>query len=200
MPKGSQEAAKTHCPQGHPYDEANTRLCHGSRFCRQCDSEAHKRQRRAGGKVIVLNADRTHCPRGHEYTAENTRRSVQGGRVCRTCDRDKQVARDIANPALPMWTSARQRARKSGVPFRITPDDIVIPPCCPVLGIPIQRGAGRLRDASPSLDRIIPAEGYVVGNIAVISYRANRIKNDSTLEELERITAWVRETLGRKEA
>ena len=27
---------KTHCPQGHPYDETNTRLYRGRRYCRAC--------------------------------------------------------------------------------------------------------------------------------------------------------------------
>jgi hypothetical protein len=30
-------AAKTHCPRNHPYDEANTRTRGGSRHCRTCD-------------------------------------------------------------------------------------------------------------------------------------------------------------------
>jgi len=29
-------AAKTHCPQGHPYDEANTSWYDGRRYCRGC--------------------------------------------------------------------------------------------------------------------------------------------------------------------
>jgi hypothetical protein len=29
--------AKTHCPQGHPYDELNTRMREGRRYCRTCD-------------------------------------------------------------------------------------------------------------------------------------------------------------------
>ncbi len=28
---------KTHCPQGHAYDEANTRVYEGHRHCRACD-------------------------------------------------------------------------------------------------------------------------------------------------------------------
>lgn len=40
-------AAKTHCPQGHPYDEGNTYLSpKGSRDCRACRREAARRYRR----------------------------------------------------------------------------------------------------------------------------------------------------------
>jgi hypothetical protein len=30
------QTAKTHCPQGHPYDEENTYLWRGHRLCRAC--------------------------------------------------------------------------------------------------------------------------------------------------------------------
>lgn len=71
----------------------------------------------------------------------------------------------------------------------------MVPPCCPVLGIPLVRRKGRgVADHSPTLDRLIPAKGYVRGNVMVISMRANRIKSDATLEELERVAAWLRTT------
>ena len=196
MPKGERGAAKTHCPQGHPYDAQNTRVSNGMRFCRRCDSDKQKARRRAGGRVVVPHAERTHCPAGHEYTEVNTRISA-GSRFCRTCDREKHVAEDIARPEVPMWEKARQRATRVGVPFEIEPEDVVIPPCCPVLGIALVRNTGIRgpQDASPSLDRLRPSEGYVRGNIAVISNRANRIKTNATLEELERVTAWLRAVL-----
>ncbi len=43
-----------------------------------------------------------------------------------------------------------------------------------------------------SLDRIDNSKGYIPGNVAVISWRANLIKNSSTLEELEAVVAWLR--------
>lgn len=37
---------KTHCPQGHPYDEANTiRHSNGGRNCRACSRASQKRWR-----------------------------------------------------------------------------------------------------------------------------------------------------------
>ncbi len=102
----------------------------------------------------------------------------------------------VAHPEKVLWDSARQRARKEAIPFEIKPEDIFIPPCCPVLGIPLQRRVGRGGgDASPSLDRIVPEKGYVLGNIAVISNKANRIKSNATSEELDRVAMWLRTTL-----
>ncbi len=40
---GRHNAVKTHCPYGHPYDDANTQHYKGGRSCRQC-----KRDRYAG--------------------------------------------------------------------------------------------------------------------------------------------------------
>jgi len=41
-----QNRLKTHCPQGHPYDEANTQLTpHGGRACRACNRAAQQRFR-----------------------------------------------------------------------------------------------------------------------------------------------------------
>jgi len=34
-------AAKTHCPQGHPYDEKNTLVWMGERLCKACRRERY---------------------------------------------------------------------------------------------------------------------------------------------------------------
>ena len=57
-----------------------------------------------------------------------------------------------------------------------------IPDVCPVLGIPLDqdpKGKGERSDNSPSLDKFIPSLGYVKGNIHIISWRANHLKNDA---------------------
>jgi hypothetical protein len=40
-------------------------------------------------------------------------------------------------------------------------------------------------DNSPSLDRLVPEKGYVAGNVRVISDKANRLKGDRTLSQLQ---------------
>jgi hypothetical protein len=88
------------------------------------------------------------------------------------------------NPNRALWIAARRRAAKEGIPFDLEPDDVVIPSHCPVSGVPLDRST---RDASPSLDKIIPELGYVKGNIAIVSWRVNRLKSDATIEELKAI-------------
>lgn len=36
---GLHQRIKDHCPQGHPYDDQNTRIYEGRRYCRRCGSE-----------------------------------------------------------------------------------------------------------------------------------------------------------------
>lgn len=53
----------------------------------------------------------------------------------------------------------------------------------------------KTKDNIPSVDRIIPSNGYVNGNIIIVSNRANRIKNDATLDELKKVYEYYREYL-----
>jgi len=82
---------------------------------------------------------------------------------------------------------AKGRAKRLGLPFNLTRSDVSIPDVCPVLGIPLRVNHGKCGADSPSLDRIVPELGYVVGNVAVISHRANTIKNDASPDELRAI-------------
>jgi hypothetical protein len=81
-----------------------------------------------------------------------------------------------------MFASAAYRASQNHLPFDLTIDDIVIPVRCPVLGHELVLWDSR--QYSPTLDRIIPSHGYTRGNICVISYEANTLKSDMTLDEV----------------
>jgi hypothetical protein len=41
------QVTRTHCPQGHPYDAANTRIKSGKRECRICHNRARRDKRAA---------------------------------------------------------------------------------------------------------------------------------------------------------
>ena len=68
-----------------------------------------------------------------------------------------------------------------------------VPDTCPALGLKLDYEGGNgegwrgRTDSSPSLDRINSDIGYTKGNIQIMSWRANRIKNDSKPEELLKI-------------
>src|SRR5688572_28502973 len=88
-------------------------------------------------------------------------------------------------PRTMMLWGAKRRAKARGLEFNLSVDDVVIPDLCPVLGIPLVRGDGRWTDNSPSLDRVDNSKGYTPDNICVISRRANTLKTNASLTELE---------------
>lgn len=99
----------------------------------------------------------------------------------------------INHPERVLFRAARERAKKNGLDFLIEEEDIQIPDVCPVFGIPLRihfgegkntKGASQYND-SPTVDRIDSSKGYVKGNVWVISWRANWIKNNASLTELE---------------
>lgn len=87
--------------------------------------------------------------------------------------------------------ACKARAKKNGIPFDLDKNDIVVPEYCPVLGIKLERGTKGFHEASPSLDQIIPGKGYIKGNVVVMSFRANRMKHDASLDELRKLLSFL---------
>lgn len=102
----------------------------------------------------------------------------------------RRVAR-AQNPALFMLRHAKRSARLKKIPFALVPEDITVPAVCPVLGLVLAVGEGKRTDASPSLDRLVPNLGYVRGNVRVISWRANNLKSDATLNEMRAVLTYM---------
>lgn len=97
-------------------------------------------------------------------------------------------------------TSAKRRASTLDVPFDLDANHIKdIWPAdglCPILKTPL--AAGNLlenRNQSASLDRITPALGYIRGNVQIVSFRANRLKGDGTLEEFRILVDYLERAL-----
>lgn len=91
-----------------------------------------------------------------------------------------------------MIRAAKYRAKKQKVPFSLSFDDFSIPEYCPVLGIKIVKARGRFTGNSPSLDKFIPKIGYTKRNVQVISHRANMLKWDASVEEIEKLACYMR--------
>lgn len=138
------------------------------------------------------------CPQGH--ISKKTTTTSQ----CYQCHYEDGKRRDKerlkAEPWLTCFYSARERSQQLGIEFDLTQQDLrSLWPAdgkCPVLGIELRCGDRKMHDGSPSLDRIHPDGGYVRGNVAIISYLANRIKqNVRDPEVFFRLGAWMRNQL-----
>lgn len=138
----------------------------------------------------------------------------KGGRYgrdsqCRQCVNKRTSERDRLDPSKHHYLRRRRwlesnrervilaaiksKCKRLGIPFDLTLSDIVIPDVCPVLGIPIMAGTGLSHANSPSVDRIIPTGGYLKGNVQIISQKANAMKQDATVLELQRFAKWIQD-------
>lgn len=103
----------------------------------------------------------------------------------RTHGLSKLDSGDIDAIRIHMLYASRDRAKNKKLPHTLTLEDVpIIPLVCPILGIPILHSYTKPTPNSPSLDRINPPLGYVPGNVRIISYRANTLRNNATAAEL----------------
>lgn len=114
-----------------------------------------------------------------QYRARENARAAATQRAARRRD-----------PKRFMLVRAKVRAAAVGVPFSLTVDDFDIPSKCPIFGKRLRVADGKPDDWSPELDRIIPRRGYVAGNVIVVSRRANKMKQDASVNELRLLAAF----------
>lgn len=109
--------------------------------------------------------------------------------------------------AWSIWMSAKRNAKSRGLDFTLQENDIVIPDFCPILNIPLIKDVNYLKYHNklnqlttpnyPSMDRIDVNKGYIKENIHVISWRANHLKHDATLQEFEMVYNWWKKQLNK---
>lgn len=157
--------------------------------------QAQTRARESGEKFYFTNVP---CSAGHI-----SKRTTIGGK-CYECDQIYQLDYRKNRPEKILLQNALRRSKKFKVPFSITTQDILAvwpkDNRCPVLPDIVlnieQDGISGPKDCSPTLDRFIPSLGYVPGNIAVISFKANRIKWTETNPAIFRAIAdWIENKL-----
>ena len=117
---------------------------------------------------------------------------------CKPCSKARRVpALDqaackrwrIRNQKQSLLSKARRSAILRGQECTLTLDDFEIPTHCPIFSMPLRdtTGTGRRSDDTASIERIDNSLGYIPGNVVIISWKANRLKNNATMEELQRI-------------
>lgn len=108
--------------------------------------------------------------------------------------RQKEKERKLNEPIEKViFYDAKSRAKKKNIEFNIELSDIIIPEYCPILNIKLNNKKERshsTKNNSPSIDRLNNDFGYIKGNIRIISWKANKIKNESSFEEFEKIYFW----------
>jgi hypothetical protein len=163
--------------------------------CKTCDREVRRidaakyTSRNRGAPRSTREKTCPICGRARAADAFARQNSNPDGlySLCRDCSRPNKMVR-----------AARNRARAKRLACNLTPayvrsiwpaDD-----CCPIRKVkfvPILRRQGPHPD-SPSLDRIDPALGYVMGNVAILSQAANRAKqNETDPAVFRRLADWL---------
>lgn len=98
---------------------------------------------------------------------------------------------DLYRAQLAKFRVKKANCGRLGKHWDLNFGDLTWPTHCPILGIELNYFNDYRGEDSPSFDQVIPGNGYVKGNVLVISLRANRIKNDGTAEEHMKIAEWL---------
>ena len=111
--------------------------------------------------------------------------------------RTQDHARRLRDPAQRLVYATRQSAKLKQLEHNITKEDLFLPTHCPYLGrlLDYSVGNGKSLD-NPSVDRIDPQQGYIKGNVEVISLRANMMKCDASIDQLRIFARRVHERFG----
>ncbi len=135
--------------------------------------------------------------RHNEHVAAYAKRKPQTGATATKKHRNKMKGD-------PEWlmrqrlSTAKTRAKQKGLAFDLTLEYLIsiIPEDhkCPVFGTDFDF-TGEDEDRIPSLDRIDNDKGYVQGNVWLISWRANNVKKDSSLNELKMLVEAIESKL-----
>ena len=122
--------------------------------------------------------------------------------VCKECQKSQVAEFHARRPFYNIMQAAKNRAKKSGVPFDIDEEYLedIWTGHCPVFQTKLRLpGKGTKQQVNgkhgPSLDRIRPDRGYVRGNVIWISQAANLIKSNATSSDILTVGRWLEQTM-----
>src|SRR5258706_2928285 len=150
------------------------------------------------------------CPHGHVTPRKTSNKACLGcHRIARVAAHkaapqkrkryphppDRLTRSRNSNPLVLLFAWARYRAKKREIEFSLSPDDIIVPECCPCCGVKLafmSRDARRFQPSDAmSLDRIDNSKGYIPGNAAILCWGCNDRKGTSSLEQLRALVKWI---------
>lgn len=190
MSKHDYELIHSLCTEGKTFEEIAEVL--GVSRQRAHQLVCHKKGKELGLKAIREEAVRKRVL--GEVRAERSTKTVeQLSRYGVSLSKEEFVSNTLRAEQNHRLMLKKYNARSAGIPFDLRWGDLDWPTFCPVLGIEIDYFAdgGSRNEHSCSFDRLDNTLGYVRGNVRVMSWRANRIKNDGTAEEHRKIAEWM---------
>lgn len=118
--------------------------------------------------------------------------------ICNKCRAIKQAEyykrQKDAFPFENRWENIKSRCKQENIHFDISPEYLkkIWNGICPAFNV-ILTFEDKNIDTFAELDRKDPNLGYIEGNVQWISRKANRIKNDASLEELQKVFDWLKD-------
>lgn len=88
-----------------------------------------------------------------------------------------------------IFNRTKARAKRNGIGFTITLEDIILPDMCPVFKKPFIYGDVNW---TYSIDRTDNENGYHPGNVVIMSNLANRLKNSASADDLQKVVDYLR--------
>lgn len=174
-------------------DEKRKKHNEKSRRWRESNPEKHReavrksRERRIErlGKQTVLA----------EHAKNQRNRRLEKGDEVRAYERKSK----LRNRPAWMLKQVKARAKAKGLAFDIQIEDLAdLPENCPVFGFPLDYNRDKAGYNSPTIDRINNDQGYVKGNIIVVSRKANTMKSDGTVEDMLSLYNFYRNLYGNR--
>ena len=171
--------------------------------CKGCDQELPKEffavdKERATGRRYKCRACSAAEFKRWQQTAGYAKRLAKGV--------EQRAALKQTDPrrrwAVMALHNAKKRAKQRGLPFSLTLDWLLdaAGDVCPLLGTTMNYANTTSLGDSPAIDRIDSNIGYAPDNCWVVSMKANRIKTNATVEEIEAVARALRAYLDNRGA
>lgn len=178
------------CSESFRETQASIRFC--STRC-EADFEVSTRKCPNCGAGVAGTSRKLFCDRGCKRAyGKRMRYPVRGAyQNPSTVEKHRENRRVGCAENPTMWlhrilVEKRKTSSKKGIRFDCTFSDFILSTHCPILGVELTYPPARYEDnidTYPSIDRIIPALGYISGNVRIISRRANMLKSAASAEE-----------------
>lgn len=90
-------------------------------------------------------------------------------------------------------SKAKKRSKKKNLEFNLTLGDLINIKnnTCPILGHEILYKSGIDNKRSASLDRVDPNKGYIKGNVKIVSYEGNSLKNRNNYHSAVKMLEYI---------